>query len=94
MSSESVLRGTARVIADLGTSPKCSIASNNFNGSLPPELGNLVNLEQLNMDSSGVGGEIPSTFSNLVNLKIVRASDSPFNGTIPSFIGSWNLTSL
>ncbi|XP_058071790.1 probable LRR receptor-like serine/threonine-protein kinase At1g56140 isoform X2 [Magnolia sinica] len=74
------------------TSPKCpcrAISSNNFSGSLPPELGNLVNLEQLYIDSSGISGPIPSTFANLVNLNTLWASDNEFNGLISDFIGNW-----
>ncbi|KAJ0080952.1 hypothetical protein Patl1_11711 [Pistacia atlantica] len=54
-----------------------AIGSNNFSGTLPPELGNLAKLDQLYvptsfyMDSSGVGGEIPSTFANLQNMLIM-----------------------
>ncbi|XP_030971278.1 probable LRR receptor-like serine/threonine-protein kinase At1g56140 isoform X2 [Quercus lobata] len=66
-----------------------SFGSNNFSGSLPPELGNLVKLERIFIDSCGLGGEIPSTFANLKNMQFMWASDSPFTGRIPDFIGNW-----
>ncbi|TQE03463.1 hypothetical protein C1H46_010943 [Malus baccata] len=47
------------------------IGSNNFSGILPPELGNLVKLEQIYMESCGLGGEIPSTFANLTNMQLL-----------------------
>ncbi|XP_058070896.1 probable LRR receptor-like serine/threonine-protein kinase At1g56140 [Magnolia sinica] len=71
------------------------LGSNNFSGSLLHELGNLVKLEQLYINSSGVSVEIPSTFANLQNLEIWRASNNQFTGKIPHFIGKLTkLTSL
>ncbi|KAL4554559.1 hypothetical protein LXL04_037153 [Taraxacum kok-saghyz] len=63
---------------------------NNFDGSLPSELGNLRRLQHLYIDSSKVGGNIPSTFANLRNLQTVGASDNGFTGRIPDLIGSWS----
>ncbi|CAL8151057.1 unnamed protein product [Prunus armeniaca] len=65
--------------------PVESFGSNNFSGTLPPEL----------VTSCGLGGKIPSTFAKLINMNILNASDNPFSGKIPSFIGNWRkLTSL
>ncbi|KAK8618646.1 hypothetical protein V6N13_132632 [Hibiscus sabdariffa] len=69
------------------------LAVNNFSGTLPPELGNLVNLEALVIDSCGFGEEIPSTFANLVNLRTFSANDNSFTGKIPDFVGN-NWTKL
>ncbi|KAE8722922.1 putative LRR receptor-like serine/threonine-protein kinase [Hibiscus syriacus] len=73
-----------------------SLSNNNLSGTLPPELGILLNLEQLHINSCGLGGQIPSTFANLVNLQIVRGVDNAFTGKIPDFVGNnWTkLTSL
>ncbi|KAF8408677.1 hypothetical protein HHK36_004740 [Tetracentron sinense] len=72
-----------------------AFGSNNFSGSLPPELGNLVKLEQIYIDSSGVSGDIPSTFAKLQNMQILWASDNLFTGKIPDFISHWTkLTTL
>ncbi|XVF39976.1 hypothetical protein PTKIN_Ptkin01aG0076100 [Pterospermum kingtungense] len=79
-----------------GSMPCRSFGNNNFSGTLPPELGNLVNLQQFYINSCGLSGEIPSTFANLVKLQTVWASDAAFTGKIPDFIGNnWTqLTSL
>ncbi|KAF8408675.1 hypothetical protein HHK36_004738 [Tetracentron sinense] len=66
-----------------------AFGSNNFSGSLPPELGNLVKLEQIYIDSARVSGEIPSTFAKLQNMQTLSASDNLFTGKIPDFIGNW-----
>ncbi|KAJ0017470.1 hypothetical protein Pint_11482 [Pistacia integerrima] len=72
-----------------------AIGSNNFSGALPSELGSLVKLEEIYIDSSGVSGEIPSTFANLRNMQIMWAYDCSLSGKIPDFIGNWTkLTSL
>ncbi|TQE09782.1 hypothetical protein C1H46_004556 [Malus baccata] len=72
-----------------------NIASNNFSGTLPPELGNLVKLKRLYLDSCGLSGEIPSTFAKLTNMQVFWASDNRFSGKIPDFIGNWTqLTDL
>ncbi|KAF8408688.1 hypothetical protein HHK36_004751 [Tetracentron sinense] len=72
-----------------------AFGSNNFSGSLPPELGNLVRLEQIYIDSFGVSGDIPSTFAKLQNMQILWASDNLFTGKIPDFISNWTkLTTL
>ncbi|KAG2689611.1 hypothetical protein I3760_09G146700 [Carya illinoinensis] len=72
-----------------------SIANNNFSGPLPPELGNLVKLEQIYLNSCGLGGEFPSTFAKLQNVEVLTASDTPWSGKIPEFIGNWTrLTKL
>ncbi|KAE8707966.1 hypothetical protein F3Y22_tig00110365pilonHSYRG00091 [Hibiscus syriacus] len=72
-----------------------SISNNNLSGTLPPELGNLVYLQQLYINSCGLGGQIPSTFANLVNVQIMWASDTALTGKIPDFVGNWTkLTSV
>ena len=40
--------------------------------SLPAELGNLTNLEVLNLDSGDFAGEIPPDLGNLTNLKVLN----------------------
>ncbi|GMI77808.1 hypothetical protein like AT1G56145 [Hibiscus trionum] len=73
-----------------------SLGNNNrISGTLPPELGNLVELGELYINSCGLSGEIPSTFANLIELRIVWASDTALTGKIPDFVGNWTkLTSL
>ncbi|KAJ6886187.1 hypothetical protein NC651_026771 [Populus alba x Populus x berolinensis] len=71
------------------------VLDRNFTGTLPPELGQLVYLEELYVNSCGLAGEIPSTFVNLQRMTTFWASDAAFTGNIPDFIGNWTgLTSL
>ncbi|KVH90261.1 Malectin [Cynara cardunculus var. scolymus] len=72
-----------------------SFSSNNFNGPLPVDLGNLTSLEQLYIDSSGVSGPFPQELSSLKSLQTVWASDNGFTGKLPEFFGTFtNLTTL
>ena len=74
-----------RVIAlDLG--------GNRLSGTIPPQLGNLINLEWLALWGNKLSGTIPSELGNLTKLEWLNLSENQFNGTIPSELG--NLTRL
>ena len=64
-------------------------------GTIPPELGNLTNLERL--DLSGflgyqLTGTIPTELGDLTNLETLDLSDNQLTGTIPTELG--DLTNL
>jgi len=60
--------------------------------AIPTELGNLINLEYLELSYSNISGTIPSSFVNLVNLKTLRLDGNALAGNIPAFLG--NLTNI
>jgi Leucine-rich repeat (LRR) protein len=53
-------------------------------GSLPSELGNLLNLDQLNLEHNLINGTIPSELGNLVNLNLLALQHNSLAGAIPS----------
>ena len=59
---------------------------------LPAEIGNLTNLEDLNLANSSIPGPIPPEIGKLTNLKRLDLINSSLYGSIPSEIG--NLTNL
>lgn len=63
-----------------------------FTGTIPSDIGNLLNLEFLNLAGNSLGGEILSYIVNLVYLEEVYLYDNEFTGSIPTQIG--NLTQL
>ena len=65
---------------------------NGLSGAIPPELGNLTNLEWLHLDDNGLSGAIPPDLGNLTNLWGLDLRSNNLNGLIPPELG--NLTNL
>ncbi|MFC2141186.1 leucine-rich repeat domain-containing protein [Acidobacteriota bacterium] len=63
-----------------------------MSGSIPPELGNLSNLEELNLYRNQLSGSIPPELGNLSNLIELSFSDNQLTGSIPPELG--NLSNL
>jgi len=68
------------------------LAANNLTGFIPPELGNLTNLNQLIIYGNPLTGSIPKELGNLSNLHRMHLGDNWLTGSIPSELG--NLTKL
>jgi len=75
------------------------LRTNNLNGSIPTELGNLASLEKLWLDGYAGGGPrntltgpIPPELGNLVSLEYLELANNALTGPIPPELG--NLTSL
>ena len=56
-------------------------------GIIPPELGNLANLEVLSLHSNQLSGSIPPELGNLANLRDLRLTSNALEGTIPAELG-------
>ena len=67
---------------------KMELASNNLAGSLPTEIGNLLNLTTLFLQQNQLGGNIPNQIGNLNKLTLLRLDNNQFSGNIPSEIGN------
>jgi len=59
-----------------------SIASNNFSGNIPLEIGNLKKLRSLTLDNNNFTGAIPTTFSKLSHLVSVDLSNNQIFGDL------------
>jgi len=66
--------------------------SHGLNGRIPAELGNLGNLEWLDLERNELTGPIPPELGNLTSLENLNLSFNRLSGGIPSAIGS--LTNL
>ncbi|PHT67150.1 hypothetical protein T459_31575 [Capsicum annuum] len=69
-----------------------NLSMNNLSGTIPPEIGNLKNLNNLTLSNNQLTGSIPSSFGNLRNLQTLFLDRNNLIEEIPSSI--CNLTSL
>jgi len=65
---------------------------NNLSGNIPPEIGNLSNLQYLSLYLNQLTGGIPPEIGNLTNLERLYLFDNQLSDSIPAAIG--NLTNL
>ncbi|MYH50342.1 MAG: hypothetical protein F4151_12660 [Gammaproteobacteria bacterium] len=61
---------------------------NRLAGPIPPELGELANLETLSLDSNELSGSIPPELGKLANLKTLSLSRNRLTGTLPPELGN------
>ena len=71
---------------------KLELQSNQLDGQIPIELGNLSNLTKLNLSANDLSQEIPVELGNLANLTILNLSWNGLSGSIPIEMG--NLVNL
>ena len=62
--------------------------SNQLNGEIPPELGNLSALYNLSLSANQLSGEIPPELGDLSFLEVLAAYDNQLSGEIPSELGN------
>ncbi|MXY16081.1 MAG: PKD domain-containing protein [Acidobacteria bacterium] len=69
-----------------------SLAHNELAGSLPAELGDLDQLQELWLTRNDLTGEIPARLGDLAVLEVLALADNGLSGSIPAEVG--NLTLL
>jgi len=96
LSSNRLLGTLILNIVDLKMLRKLNFADNKltlsgifpFADSLPPGLGDLPFLEELNLSSNILGGPVTSELGNLPNLRVLNLSLNEFSKSIPSNLGN------
>ncbi|XAR56130.1 Non-specific serine/threonine protein kinase [Bertholletia excelsa] len=69
-------------------SNEVDLSQNQLNGSLPLEVGNMINLGYLDVSGNHLSGEIPITLGSCVSLETLRVASNSFWGHIPSSLSS------
>ena len=64
-----------------------TLRGNWLTGTIPNELGNLVNLDMLDLDHNQLAGAIPPELGNLSNLRSLYLNYNELTGAIPSELG-------
>ncbi len=71
---------------------RIELRSNNLTGIIPASIGNLTQLQDLDLYENNLAGNIPSSIGNLVNLQYIQFYHNNFTGVIPESLG--NLSQL
>ena len=75
-----------------GQVTELNLSNNNLIGSIPAELRNLVNLDQLYLRLNALSGSIPAELGQLTNLRRLNLNYNALSGSIPAELGQ--LTNL
>ena len=63
------------------------LAHNQLSGSIPAELGDLADLQQLTLDNNQLAGSIPAELGDLANLQQLTLAHNQLTGSIPAELG-------
>ncbi|TVU42698.1 hypothetical protein EJB05_09118, partial [Eragrostis curvula] len=66
-----------------------SMAGNHISGVIPPGIGKLVNLVDLQFAGNNMQGVIPDDIGRLQNLKVLLLQENRLSGQIPSSLGNF-----
>ena len=76
------------VVCDgFGRVKELNLSNNNLTGTLSAAIGDLPNIQKINLLSNDIGNVIPDVFSGLAKLKNIDLSGNAFTGAIPDFAG-------
>ena len=76
----------------LGYHPISTVPEETLTGSIPGEIGDLINLEKLFLHSNSLSGKVPDIFSDLTNLNEIWLDNNELTGQLPESL--WSLTDL
>lgn len=57
---------------------------NQFTGSLPPEWGQLLQLQELHLNNNHLTGPLPTEPGQLTNLTVLTLEGNPMTGCLPA----------
>ena len=71
-------------VDDTGRVVGLNLSNSGLKGQLPPELGELTSLKELDLGSNDLSGEIPSKIGNLANLQFLSIWMTQLTGCVPA----------
>jgi Leucine-rich repeat (LRR) protein len=71
-----------------------NLSSNKFSGEIPGTLGQLEQIQTIQMDQNILTGNIPPIFSRLYSLNLLNLSHNNLSGPMPTFLSGLNLSKL
>ena len=74
------------VVYSVENTTNLNLQSHGLTGEIPPEIGDLINLEILRLGSNELTGSIPPEIGNLTNLTQLFLNSNQLTGTIPDEI--------
>nr|XP_011470708.1 PREDICTED: probable LRR receptor-like serine/threonine-protein kinase RFK1 [Fragaria vesca subsp. vesca] len=86
---EQLIRIYPGLFGEHNYSPSFALESNFFSGSIPPEMGRLINMEVLYLRSNNLTGQLPVALINMTKLKTLWIGSNNFTGKIPNYFPSW-----
>jgi Leucine-rich repeat (LRR) protein/sugar lactone lactonase YvrE len=63
------------------------LPNNNLVGDVPPQIGALINLQELNLNDNQISGAIPTTIEHLNNLTTLNLANNALTGSLPMELG-------
>jgi len=66
------------------------LSNNQFTGSIPFSIGNLIHLQRLELQNNQLTGRIPSSLGNLGNIQFLNLSFNQLSDSIPSSLDNFS----
>lgn len=80
------------ILDDEGCVDRLTLVANNLAGVLPPEIGNLSNLDVLVLSNNNLSGNLPEELGNITSITAIDLSNNALTGAIPLSFGNFQLS--
>jgi Leucine-rich repeat (LRR) protein len=78
------------VVLNLDSLTELDLSDNDFTGTIPGEVGQLVQMMYINLGANKLNGTIPTEFGQLCQLLYLELSHNILTGSVPTGLFDWN----